>query len=341
MSRKSTDLQRRKAELELIKLKDDSGLEVEFLNLGASIRSLRVPGRNGPVNAVLSYPDPIQYLDDPYYIGSTLGRYANRIDNASYSLNGQVIRLTETPGAGGHCLHGGKQGFSQRIWESVPSPGAGTASFRIFSEDGDQGFPGKVEASVNYSLLGGRKLLIEFLAVTDSITVINLANHAYFNLNDDGSSAENHLLKIHADAYTPLGPDLIPTGEILGVAGTEFDFRNPSRFADRLNAENEELGFTGGFDHNFVLKQAHQKISPVAELRSPQSGLRLKVHTTQPGLQFYSGQYLSEPFRAFEGLCLEAQGLPNAPNTTGFPSAVLHPGMQYHQMTMYEFGLDT
>jgi aldose 1-epimerase len=300
-------------------------------------------------------------------MGSTQGRYANRIENARLDLEGRVYQLQETPGQGGHCLHGGSRGFSQRIWQARPErvqpasaepvstqpvsaqpvsvqpasaepvPDGQSMSFKLVSANGDQGYPGQVTATVTYSLLEDLKLAIDVHATTDSTTVVNLVNHAYFNLNHDDSPIDNHQIMINADLFTPLKDNMIHTGEKRSVAGTEFDFRQAVRISDRSNLKNNQLRIGQGYDHNFILNKAEGDTGIVASAWSPQSGLALNVYTTQPGLQLYTGQYLGQQFQPRGGLCLETQGFPNAPNTPGFPDTVLRPGETYQHRTIYEF----
>jgi aldose 1-epimerase len=327
----------RPSDIRLIRLQGDSGFGVELLNLGASIRSIRLPLSGGVVDATLSYADLTDYLSDAWYMGSTLGRYANRLAQARLRLDGRDHELAPSPGQSGHCLHGGPDGFSRRPWQVDTSPGGRSASFTLDSPDGDQGFPGNVTVEVTYRLLDGWKLGIEYLAETDAPTVVNLANHCYFNLNDDDSPADNHRVQINADRYTPVREDLIPSGECLDVTGTPFDFRQPAAFSERLDSGVEQLRFAAGFDHNYVLREDARTLFHAASLQSPQSGLVLNLFTTQPGLQFYTGQYLGGPFAPFQGICLEAQNFPNAPNTPGFPNAILLPGRRYRRLVVYEF----
>ena len=322
------------SQLKTISLSTGSSLEVELMNLGAGIKSVCVPAPKGPVNAVLAYPDPGHYLHDPFYLGVTVGRHANRIADARFDLSGKTHKLTPTPGAGGHSLHGGETGFSHRLWDISQVHGSHSAEFSLVSNDGDQGYPGRLEATVRYTVLEDWKLMIDFQAVADADTVVSLANHAYFNLNGDGTGACNHQLQINADRYTPLLPDGIPTGEIALVADTCLDFRQPVAIADRLpSVEN-------GFDHNYVLEGSTSQPCHAASLRSPLTRLRMNLYTTQPGLQFYSGQQLSGFFDPGAGICLEAQGFPNAPNEPGFPGSVLRAGDVYRQQTIYEFLAD-
>lgn len=210
-------------------------------------------------------------------------------------------------------------------------------SFRLESADGDQGFPGKLEAVVTYTLVDPWRLSIRFRATTDAPTVVNLANHAYFTLHGDATPADRHLLTIHANAFTPVDSGLIPTGEIRSVADSPFDFRAGAPIHSRLAMNDPQLHFCQGFDHNFVLSGATGALRPAASLVSPRSGIRLDIRTTQPGLQLYTGQYLNSPFRPGQGLCLETQGFPDAPNQAGFPSTLLRPGEIMEHETEYAF----
>jgi aldose 1-epimerase len=312
-------------------------MRADLLNLGATLAALRIPTPAGPVNAVLSYPNLQDYPADPFCLGSTVGRFANRIADARFTLDGREYVLEPSPGQSGHCLHGGPGGFSRRSWSIEPTGDPGCARFTLTSHDGDQGFPGRLRAEVTYRLTNRLALEIGFRAECDAPTVINLANHAYFNLNSDDSPADNHLVRIRAGHFTPIDRRLIPTGELRPVGGTRFDFRSAAPFAERLGCGDEQLEHAAGYDHNFVLDRSHGRTRLAAELISPQSGLVLRLHTTQPGLQFYTGQHLDRPFVPFAGICLEAQNFPNAPNTASFPSTVLRPGTRYVHTTTYEF----
>ncbi|MCP4044574.1 MAG: galactose mutarotase, partial [Gammaproteobacteria bacterium] len=325
----------RASDIRQFRLRNKSGFEVALLNYGATIQSIRVPLPDGSIDAIIGYENPEDYLDDTYYMGSTQGRYGNRIEDARLNLEGRVYQLQETPGQKGHCLHGGSRGFSKRVWQAQPAGNGQSISFTLVSADGDQGFPGQLTATVSYSLLEDWKLAIDVHAITDSTTVVNLVNHAYFNLNKDDSPIDNHHVSINADRFTPLKNNMIPTGEKRNVAGTLFDFRQPVRFSDRSDHESNQLRIGMGFDHNFILHKPGDESVVAASAWSPQSGLALNVYTTQPGLQLYTGQYLDHPFQPLGGFCLETQGFPNAPNTAGFPNTVLRAGETYQQRTIY------
>jgi aldose 1-epimerase len=264
------------------------------------------------------------YAFDPYFLGTTVGRYANRIRDACFELHGRSYKLDANEKRTGHCLHGGEHGlFAQRFAMAASDDGR-TVECRYESPDGEQGFPGCVDVLVSYSLLTDFSLGIDFVARAHADTVLSLANHAYFNLDRQSRSIDAHVLKLHADFYTPADSTGIPTGEIRSVAASKFDLRDGSALANQ-------------FDHNFVLRDAGGELRDAAELYSADSGIRLRLQTTQPGLQLYTGDSLRAPFTARQGVCLEAQNYPNAPNQPGFPSASLAAGETYRQRTIYEF----
>ncbi|MEL7448526.1 MAG: aldose epimerase family protein, partial [Pseudomonadota bacterium] len=252
------------------------------------------------------------------------------------TLDGVSHQLDSKSQAGGHCLHGGPLGFHRQRFEAEQSEDGQSVRFRYRSPDGDAGFPGNLSVLVSYQIADDHSLVIDFEATTDASTVVNLVNHAYFNLNGSlngaASTIDNHQVRILADRYTPVDDDLIPTGELLSVEGTRFDLRRlTSLIAADGNSEPRR------FDHNFVLPEAGGKLRLAAELHSPESGIGMQLHTTQPGLQLFTGDYLEPPFQSRQGLCLEAQGFPDAPNQPAFPSPRLDPGEVYRQRTVYTF----
>ncbi|MEM1410984.1 MAG: aldose epimerase family protein [Pseudomonadota bacterium] len=318
-------------------LRNESGFEVRLNARGAAIEGIRVPLHDGPIEAVLDYSDPDSRASDPYFLGVTCGRFANRIANASFRLGERRFQLDATPGQGGHALHGGALGFSHRVWQRVSDTPDDTVAYLLVSPDGDQGFPGTLLVRVTYRLLDGWVLAMDLVAESDASTVISLANHAYFNLSDSDPNVDEHYVWIDAERFTTVGEDLIPTGMQQRVAGSPFDLRKPVRFGNIRTASHEQLELAGGIDHNFVLRGGSGSLRAVAGLLAPDTGLRLTVLTTQPGLQLYGGQHLEDPFRPGQGLCLEAQQFPDAPNQPGFPSAVLHPGHRWSHQTVYRF----
>jgi aldose 1-epimerase len=300
------------------------GLSVDILDRGATLKNIYVPTPLGPVNVLLNYADKDDYARDPYFLGTTVGRYANRIRDARFKLNGQSFKLSANEKSTGHCLHGGEHGFFSRRWDIEASADGRSVECHYASADGEQGFPGYVEVIVSYSLLTDLALGIDFVVTAHADTVINLANHAYFNLDRQQRSIDAHTLKLYADFYTPADSSGIPTGEVRSVAASKFDLR-------------AEVSLANQFDHNFVLRDAGGELRDAAELYSPDSGIRMRLQTTQPGLQLYTGDSLRLPFAPRQGVCLEAQNYPNAPNQPGFPSASLAAGETYRQRTIYEF----
>ncbi|MEO1034341.1 MAG: aldose epimerase family protein [Pseudomonadota bacterium] len=307
------------------KLQNEAGFSATLLDRGAGIQAIGVPTSRGVVQAVLGYRDSADYRSDRYYLGVTVGRYANRIRAGALTLPDGVYPLPVDPRTG-HCLHGGPRGFHSRIWRREPTTSETMVSYRLRSPDRDQGFPGELAVAVTYTLLPGAALAVDYLATTTQTTAVSLTNHAYFNLHGDGSTVDGHRLSIRASRFTPTDRDKIPTGEVVDTRGTPMDFR-----ADRL------LGANDVYDVNFALDDGASSLRPVATLSSPKTGLCLIVHTTQPALQLYTGDGLGEPFAPRAGLCLETQQFPDAPNCPAFPSAVLTPDQVYTHRTVFEF----
>jgi len=334
--------------VELYTLKSDT-LEVQLIAFGAGILSLRVPDRNGHhVNVVLNFPDLRGYVRNhgskaPNFFGSTIGRYANRIAHGRFALDGKEYCLAKNDGE--HSLHGGPGGFYNVVWQAHPL--ADGVSFHYVSPHGDEGFPGTLETTVHYSLLGSQ-LKIEYAATTDAPTVVNLTNHAYFNLSGEGNgSILNHELKLHASRFTPADAGAIPTGELRAVSGTPMDFSQFTTIGSRINAHDEQLRLARGYDHNFILDGHEPALKPAAELYDPTSGRLLEISTTEPAVQFYSGNFLDgsirgasgEPFHKHAGLCLETQHYPDSPNHPEFPSTVLRPGHVFSSTTILKCGI--
>jgi len=315
------------------------GLEVELLNYGATLKSIRVPVGDELVNVLLTYPADEGYLQDKVYLGATVGRYAGRIDSGVTQLEGQPIQLVCNEQNSGHCLHGGPEGFSHQFW-SIREQASDSICYEYVSADGDQGFPGRLTTRVSYRLLGPKSLQIEFQAETDRATIVNLSNHAYFNLNSVNSGIENHELWINSDYFTPQGENNLPTGEIRHVADSVFDFRQKTSLRERLNTPDTQLDLAGGYDHFFLLNKATQNPGIATMVYSPESGITMKLYTDQPGVQFYSGNWMDKPFESRAGLCLEFQDVPNAPNMDGFPSTALKPGEIYRRQITLEFLVD-
>ena len=318
--------------IESVVLESAAGLRVTLLNLGATIQSIQVPTAVGAVDVILGFTNHDDYWADSEFLGSTVGRFANRIQGAGFSLGGRTYQLDANETSTGHCLHGGRAGFHKQFWTLEPTVDGTSAVCRYVSPDGDGGFPGNLEVSVTYQLDRDCRLVIDYRATADRDTVVSLANHAYFNLDRDQCTIDTHQISIDAASFTPVDEGRIPTGELRDVSASGFDLRQSTAIGDGVNGLQ--------FDHNFVLPESAGRLRRAAELYSPNSGLRLRVHTTQPGLQLYTGDHLTGPFHSRQGLCLEAQGFPDAPNQPTFPSARLAVGGLYRQTTIYEFLAD-
>jgi len=336
----------------LFTLTNGRGMVVRVTDYGATLTEVHVPDRKGQLaDVVLGFDHLAPYLKRHPYFGCTVGRYTNRIVGARFALDGKVYRLPRTEGT--NCLHGGKQGFDQALWRArVIGPAA--VRFAHVSEDGDQGFPGRLRVELTLSLTDANELRLEYRARTDRPTVINLTNHTYFNLAAKGD-IRGHRLQIAADFYTPKGPHNAPTGEIRSVVGTPFDFRKLTPVGARF----EEVGETPpGYDHNFVLRGDpdgwnHGEVwggrpdrpAFCARLIEPRSGRALEVWTTEPGVQLYTGNWLDGSlvgkngwrYERHAGLCLETQHFPNSVNLPHFPSTILRPGQTCRQTTVYRF----
>ncbi|RZJ00127.1 MAG: galactose mutarotase [Brevundimonas sp.] len=313
------------------------GLRATILTLGATLQSLIAPDRDGRMgDIVLGHDAAEPYWRTPAYLGVTVGRHANRIGHGGFVLDGAGFKLARNDGD--HHLHGGDAGFDQRLWAVTAFDPPGSLTLNLISEDGDEGYPGRLETTCRFTL-DDAGLTIFFEAKTDRATVVNLTNHAYFNLSGaDGRSALDHALTLQADAFTPVDAGLIPTGEFRPVAGTPFDFREPTRIRDRVDEVSDDQIRRGhGYDHNFVVRGERGVLRPAARLDDPVSGRRLDVLTTEAGLQLYSGNHLNDALigkggRVLvrgDGVCLEPQAFPDAPNRPEFPSTRLDPDQTY------------
>lgn len=326
-----------------ILLRNAHGLEAEVLPFGATLARLRAPDRDGRLgDVVLSLADRADYRGGHPHVGATVGRYANRIGGASYVLDGRRYPLPANDGP--HHLHGGPHGLSRRPWrvlERFAVAGGAGVTLAIESPDGDEGHPGAVAITARYALGGDDALRLDYHATSDAPTVLSLAHHAYFHLDDGGRSPVlDHVLWLRASRYLPVDDRGLPTGAIEPVAGTPFDFTTPRALGERIAAL---VPSRGGYDHNFVLDAPGDLAAPAARLVGPRSGRVLALHTTQPGLQLYTGNFLGGDLRCRDGVrpgrwgavCLETQAFPDAPNQPRFPSARLDPGHPYHHTTVY------
>lgn len=315
-------------------LVNGNGLSLSVIPLGGSVTALNVPDKKGrSANVLLSLPRPEDYAKPQPHLGAIVGRYANRIAGGRFAIDGETFRLPRNNGA--NTLHGGSAGFDKRLWEIEPlSPS--TLELRLTSEDGDQGFPGRMDVRVRYTLTPANEWRIAYEARCDRATVVNLSQHAYFNLAGEGDILD-HRLTIPAARYCPVDAGLIPV-EIATVAGTPFDFREPTPIGARIAADHPQLKIAGGYDHNWVLDGEGLKLA--ARLEDPVSGRVMEVHTSEPGLQFYSGNFLDGSVAGLahrSGLCLETQHFPDAPNRPEFPSTLLRPGETFRSTTVYRF----
>jgi aldose 1-epimerase len=317
-------------------------MRAAFTNYGGRLVSLFVPDKNGKLtNVVIGFDSVQQYKNstEPYF-GATIGRYGNRISKGKFILNGKPYKISINNGP--NSLHGGKNGFQSKVWSGVQI-GDTSVEFTYLSNDGEEGFPGSLAVKVIYSLTAGNELKCEYEAVTDETTVVNLTNHAFFNLNGEGSgSITDHLLQINADNYTPVDSTLIPTGKIEKVKGTAFDFNQSHTIGENINENSDQLNYGKGYDHNFVLNGTG--IKQAATIIGEKSGIRMEIRTSEPGLQFYSGNFMQSKNMLRKGtddfrtaFCLETQHFPDSPNEPGFPTTILIPGEKYHSISYYKF----
>jgi aldose 1-epimerase len=338
-------------QIEAVVLRNQAGIRVKIMTLGAAIQSLLVPDRSGHAGDIaLGFDSPQEYVQNPSYFGATVGRFANRIAKGRFTLDGKAYTLA-TNDHGNH-LHGGLKGFDKVLWtiDSVKSASPATAVFSYTSPDGEEGYPGTLHVTATYSLDDGATLRVEFKATTDKSTIVNISNHSYFNLSaETGASALNHLLLVNASKYTPVDAGLIPTGELRAVQGTPFDFRKPTAIGARVrDGHDQQIRYGRGYDHNFALDGAVGEMRLAARVADPLSGRVMEIFTAAPGLQFYSGNFLDATiagkggrvYREGDALVLEPQLFPDAPNQPGFPPARLDPGKTYANTMEYRFSTD-
>ena len=330
--------------VELFTLRNANGVEIRAITYGGIIVSIRTPDRDGHFDdIVLGYDDLAGYLTETPYFGAIIGRYGNRIAGGSFSLDGETFELAANNGP--NHLHGGLRGFDKVVWEAesfVGQEGVGVA-FRYTSPHGEEGYPGTLEARVTYTLTDDNRLIIDYHATTDRATPVNLTQHTYFNLAGDGSGEIlGHELQLAASNYTPVDATLIPTGEIVPVAGTPFDFTTSTAIGAAIEEDDSQLVNGLGYDHNFVLDGEE-----AARVHDPATGRTLEIYTTEPGIQFYSGNFLDgsitgkagHVYHHRYGFCLETQHYPDSPNQPDFPSTILRPGEEYVSQTVWAFGI--
>jgi len=329
-------------------LANNNGVEVDVLDYGGLIRTLTVPDRYGqPGDVVLGFARLDEYLVDHPFFGVLVGRFANRIRGASFELDGVRYQLARN--LGDDHLHGGEGGFDKVVWQAQPCQNEQAVGLRLtyHSPDGEEHYPGALDTEVTLSLDDDNALRLDYRATCDAPTIVNLTNHSYFNLAGRGTILD-HMAMIDADAFTPMDSTLIPTGELRDVTGTPLDFRQPTAIGARIEADDEQIRFGGGYDHNFVLNGAPGTLRLVARVTEPTSGRVLEVLTTQPGVQFYTGNLMEvssagkdgQLYPNHGGFCLETQHFPNAPNQPNFPSVVLRPGETYSETTVFRFSTE-
>ncbi len=320
-----------------------------FTNYGGRLVGLWIPDKNGePTDVVVGFGSIDSYLNstEPYF-GATIGRYGNRIAKGRFTLDGKTYQLPLNNGA--NTLHGGKVGFQDVIWD-VEQPDEKTIVFTYLSKDGEEGFPGNLSTKVTYSLTGNNELNMEYEASTDQKTVVNLTNHAFFNLNGEGSGEIlDHRVQIFADKYNPVDSTLIPSGELAGVSGTPFDFTSPKTIGKDINEDHSQLKNGKGYDHNFILSGKKENgMRHAASVSGDKSGIKMDIFTEEPGMQFYSGNFMqgkntfkngsTDKFRT--AFAMETQHFPDSPNRPEFPTTVLNPGEKYHTVSVYRFSTE-
>jgi aldose 1-epimerase len=333
---------------DLYTLKNKNGMVVTITNFGATVVSIVVPDKSGKTaDVALGYDNLAGYELNKNYLGVLVGRYGNRIAHGKFSIDGTEYTLAKNNGD--NSLHGGIKGFNKALWDAknLSKDGESAVEMKYVSKDGEEGYPGNLSVTVTYALTNKNELKIDYTATTDKKTVVNLTNHTYFNLSGQGNGdILKEELMINADKFTPVDSGLIPTGELQSVSGTPFDFRKPTAIGARIDANDEQIKLGGGYDHNFVLNRAKPTgLSFAARVIDPVSGRIMEVWTTEPGVQFYTGNFLDGSFQGKGGIaygkrtafCLETQHFPDSPNHPSFPTTLLKPGEKYHTTTVYRF----
>jgi aldose 1-epimerase len=328
-------------------LKNAKGMEAKIITYGAAVVSLTAPDRNGKfADVVLGYDNLEGYVADKTFFGAIVGRYGNRIARGKFKLEGKEYQVSTNEGK--NSLHGGFQGFNKKLWTAMGYKSTNTGSsltLKYISKDGEEGFPGKLEVTLVYKLTNDNELSINYSATTDKTTIFNPTSHSYFNLTGDpNKTILDHELMIDADSFTPIDSESITTGKIITVTNTPMDFRKAKKIGKDIEADYDQLKLSGGYDHNWVLNKHKEKVPKIAEVYEPNSGRLMDVYTNEPGVQFYSANFLDGVkgkngtiYKKRSALCLEAQCYPDTPNKPEWPSVVLKPGNVYHQTTNYKF----
>jgi len=336
--------------IQLYTLRNSKGLKAEIMTYGGILVSLQVPDSQGNMgDIVLGYDNLDDYIKNNPYFGCIVGRYGNRIAKGKFSIDGKQYSLATNNDPGGIAchLHGGIKGFDKVVWKAEPVEQKDAVGVKLsyLSKDGEEGYPGNLNCTVTYSLTNNNELKIEYLATTDKPTAVNLTHHSYFNLTGCERDILDHQLMLNADKFTPTDAGLIPTGELRSVKDTVMDFTQPAAIGARINSDYEQIKFGGGYDHNWVLNKQGDEMTLAAEVYEPTTGRVVEVHTNEPGIQFYSGNFLDgtitgkagKVYNHRYGFCLEAQHYPDSPNQPNFPSTVLRPGQKYETTTIYRF----
>ncbi|MCA6078704.1 aldose epimerase family protein [Fulvivirga sedimenti] len=332
-------------EIQEYTLRNSSGIEMSVITYGGIIRTLMLPDRNGEMaDVVLGYDNIEGYLAQSPYFGAIIGRYGNRIASAKFSLDGVEYQLAANDGS--NHLHGGLKGFDKVVWQAEPVETEDAVSLIMTyrSTDMEEGYPGNLDVTVTYTLNNKDELIFDYSATTDKKTVVNLTNHAYYNLTGKEGTILDHELKLNAPEYLPVSASLIPTG-VESVSGTPFDFSDYKAIGKDINDENEQISNGGGYDHCWVLYEGEESLNMAASIIEPVSGRRMDVYTSEPGIQFYTGNFLDGTITGKYGInygyrsgfCLETQHFPDSPNQPEFPSVVLNPGDTYHSQTLTRF----
>lgn len=332
---------------DLYRLTNNRGIDLAITNYGATVVELHVSDRNGKMtNVVLGYDSLTHYQNHNYYFGAIIGRYANRIAGGAFLLDDQEYNLAKNDGE--NHLHGGIKGFDKVLWqvEEIRNTSSIGLKLSYLSSNGEEGYPGNLRVMVVYTLSIENSLKIDYFVTTDKLTIVNLTHHSYFNLAGEGSGEIlDHELMINADLFTPVNKDLITTGELQNVKNTPLDFTQPTPIGTRIDQRDEQLSHGEGYDHNWVLNQVEGKLTFAARVYEPVSGRIMEIFTTEPGLQFYSGNKMQRSiegksghdYRQRHGFCLEPQHFPDSPHKTNFPSVMLRPDEQYRQTSIYKF----
>ena len=333
--------------VELYTLTNANGLEAKIMTYGGIVVSLKIPDRKGTLgDVVLGYDDLEGYLNNNPFFGALVGRYANRIAKGKFTLDGRLFSLVQNDGE--NHLHGGTRGFDKVVWQARPVNSKNGVGLKLtyLSKDGEEGYPGNLFITVVYTLTGNNELKIVYSATTDKKTIVNLTHHSYFNLAGSGAGdILGHELMLNAERFTPIDKGSIPTGELRSVKGTPMDFTRPTSIGAMINQNDEQITFGSGLDHNWVLNKKGRELSLAARVYEPTTGRVMEVYTTEPGIQFYTGNFLDGTIRGKggkvylrrSGFCLEAQHFPDSPNKPNFPPVVLAPGQKYSQTTVYKF----